>query len=128
MLAILEDSDRVNDAQTMVEVSTWDIVAHTLCWVGQWTGQQRERCIYAWVTHTSVIPNRLLRHVVFTKVGEDVIADGKVYRLKILRVATLSLMAATGERTRAGVRIGLEKSTTAGGLRGVVEWYCKADY
>jgi len=32
MLAILEDSDRVDSAQTMIKFSTWDVVAHTLCW------------------------------------------------------------------------------------------------
>ena len=29
-LATLEDSDRVDDAQTSVELSTWDIVVHVL--------------------------------------------------------------------------------------------------
>jgi hypothetical protein len=29
-LATLEDSDRVDDAQTAVELSTWDVVVHAL--------------------------------------------------------------------------------------------------
>ena len=31
-LTVLEDSDRVDSAQTTVRFSTWDVVAHTLCW------------------------------------------------------------------------------------------------
>jgi hypothetical protein len=32
-LATLEDSDRIDDAQTAVKFSTWDIVIHALHWM-----------------------------------------------------------------------------------------------
>ena len=43
-LATREDSDRVDDAQTPVEFSTWDIVIHALsgdCWDG-WVRERTE--------------------------------------------------------------------------------------
>jgi len=32
-LATLEDSDRIDNAQTTIKFSTWDIVIHTLRWM-----------------------------------------------------------------------------------------------
>jgi len=32
ILTALEDSDRVDSAQTTVKLSIWDIAAHTVCW------------------------------------------------------------------------------------------------
>lgn len=40
-LAALEDSDRVDDAQTAVKLSTRDIVVHTLGWTMDTLGRQR---------------------------------------------------------------------------------------
>jgi hypothetical protein len=40
-LATIEDSDRVDDAQTLVELSTWNIVIHALSG-GRWDGWVRE--------------------------------------------------------------------------------------
>jgi len=56
-LAALEDSDRVDDAQTAVEFSTWDIVVHTLRLAMRTRARVRDICVgYAHISNIQWIP------------------------------------------------------------------------
>jgi hypothetical protein len=71
--ATFENSDRVNDAQSPIELSTGYVVIHAL-WVIRFVGPKKRKKNKG-STNASVIFNGFFRHVAFTEVSKEVIAD-----------------------------------------------------